>query len=219
MWRKLGTLSRALVRAAVESGHVPTLLALPRWLIVLPWLALPVVLLRRPRLGAVALILAAFLAGTFLAVWFFPHYAAPAGVLLVLLHVGLLRSGSILLPNYLGMTLFWLTLAGNVSDGVSHLWRLGRGDFVPGSDRVNLLADLQQDPSRWLVLVQQPPDAIAHIEWAFNGPDQHDAKVVFARSIDAARDRAIIDDFASRGYRVGRVTIDRATLRWSELTR
>lgn len=218
MWEKLRIAQRALLRAGNESDQWPAPVTAARWLVVLPWLALPAALVRHRRLRAVTLLLALFLVGSFLALWFFPHYAAPAGVLVVLLHVELLRYATLALPRRAGLALVWLVLVGHIVDGGSYLVRLGRGDLVPWTQgRIELLDDLRRDPDRWLVLVRDQPDVIAHIEWVFNGADQHDGKVVFARSIDAPRDRALIDDFASRGYRVGRLHIDRTTLRWSEL--
>jgi hypothetical protein len=219
IWEKLRIAQRALFRAGNEADQLPAAVTALRWLIVLPWLALPLALIRCRKLRAVAVLLALFLLGSFLALWFFPHYAAPAGVLLVTLHVGLLRYTMIALPRRAGLAVLWLALIGHGVDGGSYLFRLGRGDFIPWTqERIELLDDLQRDPNRWLVLVSDLPDVVAHIEWVFNGPDQHDGKVVFARSIDAPRDAAIIGDFASRGYRVGRLHIDRTTLRWQEMS-
>lgn len=220
MWEKLRIAQRALLRAGNDAEELPAPVTALRWLIVLPWLGLPLVLWQHRRLRVVALLLALFLLGSFFALWFFPHYAAPAGVLLVLLHVGLVRFATISLPRRTGTTILGLVLLGHAVDAGSYLFRLGRGDFVPWTQgRSELLDDLRRDPDRWLVLVSHRPDAIAHIEWVFNGPDQRDGKVVFARSIDEPRDRALIADFTSRGYRVGRLRIDGAVLRWEEANR
>jgi len=64
--------------------------------------------------------------------------------------------------------------------------------------RVRLLASLQKDRDRHLVLVRYGPRHNPNFEWVYNAADIDGAKVVWAREMDAARNRELLAYFNDR---------------------
>jgi hypothetical protein len=66
------------------------------------------------------------------------------------------------------------------------------------AQRARILADLEQSPQRHLVFVRYEPQHNTHEEWVYNRANIDDAKVVWARAMDAASDAELIRYFADR---------------------
>jgi hypothetical protein len=66
--------------------------------------------------------------------------------------------------------------------------------------RAQITAQLKQDAERHLVIVRYGPwlSAYARTEWVYNEADIDDAKVVWAREMDAAQNRKLMEYFAGR---------------------
>lgn len=135
----------------------------------------------------------------------FPQYAAPAAPLLYLLAVyGLfaLRSarwgpvtgvglvhGLVLGELMLGLGLFGF----RVSERLDYL----EPQYV-SKDRASVAAEVLSHPGRQLCLVRYTEFHDGWQEWVFNRADPEDAKLVWARSLDPATDRAVIAAYPGR---------------------
>jgi hypothetical protein len=71
-----------------------------------------------------------------------------------------------------------------------------------GSDRARILAELEQDGKRHLVLVRygslDVPYERGYREWVYNEADIDGAKVVWAREMDTAQNRKLLEYFNDR---------------------
>jgi len=64
--------------------------------------------------------------------------------------------------------------------------------------RAGILASLEQDRERHLVLVRYSSWHHPYNEWVYNGADIDGAKVVWAREMDAVRNRELLAYFKDR---------------------
>jgi hypothetical protein len=151
--------------------------------------------------------------GLIVEIFMLPHYLAPltsviyAVVVVAIEHlrgwkprgraVGLLMSRAI--PLICGATVVVMAVArlsGNNPVTVTGL------DFVSPNfglrDRAALLARLEQKPGRHLVIVRYAPEHSVHLEWVYNDADIDAAKVVWAREMDAANNRRLLEYFRDR---------------------
>ena len=64
--------------------------------------------------------------------------------------------------------------------------------------RARILAQLKQDGGRDLVIVRYGPRFYSGGEWVYNEADIDKAEVVWAREMDAAQNRKLIEYFADR---------------------
>ena len=65
-------------------------------------------------------------------------------------------------------------------------------------DRARILARLQEGDDRHLIVVQYWPTRSPHAEWVYNEAVIDGAKVVWAREIDAAHNRQLLEYFNDR---------------------
>ena len=134
-------------------------------------------------LGVCGLLLAVLLTET----WTYPHYAAPATSLVILLLVEALRQARIakwrglpigkslvrgVLPMLLISAIVPFALAQPLKQSGWHL------------ERARLLNALEQRPGRHLVIVRYGPGHSPHQEWVYNRADIDGARVVWARGMN-----------------------------------
>lgn len=128
------------------------------------------------------------------------HYVAPATGALVALVVGGLRrmTGWRWRGRPLGAALAAALVLWTGLDLVPRAWAHEVGQDHWSRRRAELLERLSGDGERHLVLVRYGPDHSYLNEWVYNEADIDAARVVFAREMGPARDRALIDHFAGR---------------------
>ena len=64
--------------------------------------------------------------------------------------------------------------------------------------RMRVLRDLERGAERHLVIVRYSPEHSSHSEWVYNEADIDNAKVVWAREMNATEDRELIEYFKGR---------------------
>jgi len=175
---------------------------LPFVLIALPCAA------RDRRLRVPWMILAIFVMGLAVEVWFLPHYFAPAAALLYLFlmqcmrhlrwfewkqrPVGLafVRAVSVV---YVGTALLRIGLA------VAHVhpekeWQ--HGDM----ERAAVVRELDALPGKDVALVKYAPDFDLDREWVFNGAAIDGSKIVWARDMGAEKNQELLDYYRGRKF-------------------
>jgi hypothetical protein len=168
-------------------------------LLMAPWLL-------RDRWTRFALLaLAVVTVGVAMETWLMPHYTAPVAGLLFLLLLQALRHlrvwlwRGITLGRFLVWALCLLSVASFAAASAQHMQRKSSGW---GSGRARILAQLEQDGNRHLVMVRYGtldiPYDRGYREWVYNKADIDNAKVVWAREMDAAQNRKLLDYFSDR---------------------
>lgn len=184
-------------------------------------LLIPLIMVRRVvmdrRLRFLILCLLVLMAGQLVEVFFFAHYLAPftaafyAIGLQAMRHLRLWRPGA----KPVGLTLTRLTvtlcviLAGvRLAAKPLHLylpvwpgawaseWYGSEGHS--GTARSQIESRLEQMPGKQLVIVRYSPDHNSLDEWVYNAADIDNAKIIWAREMDAAKDRELIDYYKGR---------------------
>jgi hypothetical protein len=169
--------------------------------LMLPLVALPWVLKDRWMRFAL-LTCGAFMVAFLLHRWAFPHYAAPiAGLVFVLvlqatrhLHIWRWRgrpTGRFIVRAIPLICAAWfvLSLAHKIRIKPAHAWSL---------QRARILAQLQADEGRHLVIVRYGPEHSPDKEWVYNKANIDGAKVIWAREMDAAQNHKLLDYFNDR---------------------
>ena len=163
-------------------------------LVALPWV------LRNRWMGFAGLACAILGAGLLLETHTFPHYAAPATGLVFLLfvqslrHIRLLRwrdfrVGRIVVWAFPLICVYHLWTSFALPIRVEPRWALRRGQ---------LLSQLWQDGGRHLVIVRYGARHVPDEEWVYNEADIDQARVVWARDMDAVKNRELLQYFANR---------------------
>lgn len=149
-------------------------------------------------LGVWALLLAALLAETWKS-W--PHYAAPAMPLAILLIVESLRQarlcrwrGRPVGRTLVGAVLPLLLLSSITSFALAQHYKISGWH----QDRARLLRDLETTPGRHLVMVRYGPEHSPHEQWIYNEADLDGAKVVWAWEMGPQEDRELFDYYQDR---------------------
>jgi hypothetical protein len=175
-----------------------------RLVFTLPLLMLPWVMRDRwPRYAL--LICGIFMAGLAMVTWLHPHYAAPVmglGFLLVLQsmrHLHVWRWGG----RAMGRMLVWtICILAVISFIMAFAEQIQKKSSGWGSERARILAQLKQDGRRHLVLVRygtlDVPYERGYREWVYNDADIDGAKVVWAREMDTAQNRKLLEYFKDR---------------------
>jgi uncharacterized protein (TIGR03437 family) len=171
-------------------------------LLTLPLLWLPF-RLRDKRMSVLALVVAMVLAGNGMYPFFQPHYTAPLlGIILLLVVQGL---------RYLGA---WKVRARRAGAGalalllpvifggatVSVFAAVVKPGYVSatGTPRAQALEQLTKMGGKHLVLVRYSPDHSFHDSMVYNAADIDHAPVVWARALDPASDRALVNYYRDR---------------------
>ena len=129
----------------------------------------------------------------------FPHYIAPVTLwFLVVMGVGMAglhrrarKKGTV----NVAMATF-VALAMSVCIAIGAFLTADHDSFA--QDRHGMLSTLQERPGKHLVVVTYGPQHNYHEEWVYNRADIDGAQVVWARSIDPAKDRMLIEHFSDR---------------------
>jgi hypothetical protein len=164
-------------------------------LLTVPLLMLPWVL--RDRWMRLALLTCGVLAAGLLAeTWMNPHYAAPITALLFVLVLQSMRHLRVWRwrGRPVGRVLVWAILGFCVAFA-PQMWPKPMTWSV---HRARILASLERDRVRHLVLVRYSPSHHPYNEWVYNRADIDGAKVVWAREMDAARNRELLAYFKDR---------------------
>jgi hypothetical protein len=179
------------------SHHTRLALTLP--LFILPWVLRD----RWPRFALLtcSLLIAGLLVGT----WVQTHYAAPI--------IGLVCTAMLQAMRYMylwrwrgrptGRFLVWtLFVVAVTSFLLAFAERTQVKAFGWGSERARILAQLNADSKRHLVIVRYPsldvPYDRGYREWVYNEADIDGAKVVWAREMDTSQNRRLLDYFKDR---------------------
>lgn len=176
-------------------------------LLTIPLLAFPWAW-RQKRFRLIYLSLGVMLLAQLTVIDILPHYAAPATALIYLMVIQCLRylrtnrpvglAVARGLPAVLACTvvlLYSLEAGGATFLHEHYSWCFAKpGDL----ERARLLRQLEMSPGRHLVMVRYGPNHEAHFEWVYNRADIDGAKVVWAREMDADRNRALIQYFSTR---------------------
>jgi hypothetical protein len=170
---------------------------------LLPPLALSLLRLRGVAILAwstCGLVLGANLASA----WIWPHYFAPAaGALYLAITLGLRRCSACRLRGRpIGASLLILLIVAAAAESarsypalVQHARNVRLG--WPGV-RADLERLLAKRPRRSLVIVRYGPGHNPHDEWVYNRADIDGSPVVWAREMDAASNRELLQYFAAR---------------------
>jgi hypothetical protein len=165
-------------------------------LFVIPLLALPVVLRRRPMKFAAGAF-AVLLLGCGMLTLVLAHYAAPGvavGFLLLTQSIRVFRAGGpggrlfglLLIPLVFAM-MTWGVIVW--SRGGLHEW---------GTVRAHYQEEFESMPGKHLVIVRYGPSHVSHFEWVYNRADIDGSRVVWAREMDPERNASLIRCFGDR---------------------
>ena len=198
---RVGLLSASLTKLEnVWAFFLGPLLTVP--LIALPWA------LGAKRLRLIYITLAVFLFGVLLEIDVVPHYAAPVTALIYLTVIQclryfrargayrriLVRAIPVILAGTLG-SLYALEAGGTSFLHEHYSWCFAK----PGNlERARIARQLEGTAGRHLVLLRYGPHHEPYTEWVYNRADIDGAKVVWAREMDAERNRALIEYFSGR---------------------
>jgi hypothetical protein len=163
-------------------------------LVVVPWSW------RKPDRRFAFICLAVMACALAVTTWFQPHYAAPAAPLVFLLvtdglrRLGLWRwhgkhIGATLVATlpYVYVTLFLCYLS------------LPRSNFEAWPyERAELIARLEQQGGKHVIIVQYAPEHDAHREWVFNGADIDGSAVIWARDMGSEGNAPLLSYYRDR---------------------
>jgi hypothetical protein len=206
------------------SGFVPqTLLKAGRATLFYAGIVLlvPLIMLRRVlldrRIRFLVVCVLVLIAGQLIEIYLVPHYIAPFTAAFYAIGLQAMRHLRFWTPGDqpVGMTLVRLTvtlcvvLAGvRLFAEPLHLnlplWPVGwtfewyGHRFQSGAERARIAADLEKRPEKSLVIVRYSPDHQPLNEWVYNTADIDNSKVVWAREMDEAQNRELIDYYKDR---------------------
>jgi hypothetical protein len=184
-------------------------------------LLIPLIMLRRVlldrRIRFLVVCLLVLIAGQLIEIYLVPHYIAPFTAAFYAIGLQAMRHLRFWTPGGqpVGMTLVRLTITlCVVLAGVRlfaeplhldlPLWPVGwtfewyGHRFQSGSERARVAADLAKLPEKSLVIVRYSPDHQPLNEWVYNTADIDNSKVVWAREMDEAENRELIDYYKDR---------------------
>jgi len=149
-----------------------------------------------------ALLICGMFTAAVMLTWMLLYYTAPATGLFFMLalqslrHLRLWRWRKSPIGRFVVWAILMLCVASFVFFCVN-LPRLGV-DKWSRFPRARILAHLQQDGGRHLVIVRYAPNKSLHDDWVYNEADIDSAKVVWAREMDSTQNRKLIEYFKDR---------------------
>ena len=171
----------------------------PSWGLIMPLIMLPWMLKRDRWTRLALLIVALFLIALLVETWWHAHYAAPITALMFAIAlqamrylyewrlVGRLLVGASLMLCLVAFVMQWQLLARTDPQGTS--WR---------SQRARIISSLNSTGEKHLILVRYKPGQSVHLDWVHNGADIDGSPVVWAREMDAAQNRKLLEYFHDR---------------------
>ncbi len=189
-------------------------LGLPLFLVIL---VSSIRLMRNRRLRRPLLLLLLFYLGLSVEVNLYPHYFAPATVLVYLIASAAVRDVSSRFPpgkmRLLAVCMIFYCIAtfevSRITDPASRFWRLDMRTFIAERDRV--LAFLQKQPGRSLVLVRYGSHHLVNFEWVYNGANIDQSRIVWAHAMPGGKDDKLLRYYPGRRVWVldddGKVTL------------
>ena len=167
------------------------------WPLLIPLLALPAAL--KNRWTQLALLILTLFASALLQVtWTFFHYAAPALPLFFLVIVQSLRH--LRLWHWHGKPVGLFLARGCIILSVLSLpytcWTIAQENRY--ARRAKIVAQLQRQGGKHLIVVRYAPTTINPVEWVYNAADIDRAPIVWARELGAAQDRDLVRYFGDR---------------------
>jgi hypothetical protein len=199
---------KLMARQNLVKAHVSDAFDLGRfflgWPLILAMLGLALPLWRDPRARGVLLLLALFYAGVAFDDRLVPHYAAPGAALVYILAAcafrGLRKSwpGGFAERMYLPWCLFAVFTITTLAGLLNARYRFGPVDFHVLAKRSAVMKRLQKEPGRQLVLVRYGARHDLYEELVYNSADIERSQVIWARSLDPARDRQLLDHYRDR---------------------
>jgi hypothetical protein len=171
------------------------------WFFVVPLVALPWAVKRDKWMQLALLIGILFLIALLQVYWTNFHYAAPAFGLFFAFVVQSMRSLSLWRPRDKPVGLFLargtlILCAVSVVHTFAVLSRHSPDAW--NAQRAQLLARLQHDGGKHLIIVRYAPQHSPHDEWVYNEADIDAARVVWAREMDDAHNHQLLDYFNDR---------------------
>jgi hypothetical protein len=170
-------------------------------LILLPWA------LRDRRIVFLSLAGAVLVAGLAVETFFFPHYIAPATALIyaILLqcmrHLRVWRPSGLFLVRAIPVLCVALAVlrvcAGPLHIGLGTWSQSWYGTAPLGLERARVLAQLDSLPGPQLAIVRYSPNHMLN-DWVYNAADIDKSKVVWARQMDTASDRELLNYYQGR---------------------
>ena len=184
-------------------------------------LLLPLIMLRRvfldKRLRFLVLCCLVLLAGMSIEIYLLPHYVAPFAAVFYAIGlqcmrhlrrvksngqpvgVALVRTMVLLIVVLAGLRVFsdrlHLGVPKEPTSGWNSTW-FGPDHY--GDERASVLAELERQPGPQLAIVRYGPGHDNLNEWVYNSPDIDASKVVWARELDEADNRRLIDYYRNR---------------------
>jgi hypothetical protein len=156
------------------------------------------------RIRWAVILLAIFLAGLSLLTGILPHYAAPAAGLLLIVQMGGLHALRYWNPqgkptgSLLARVAMFALVAMFVQQVIQRPPGYASGDLFFKSLRKSLIARMEMDGGKNLVLVHYSPTRNVDMNFVDNGADFEERRILWARSMDAESDRKLIGYFHDR---------------------
>jgi hypothetical protein len=182
------------------------------FVLLVPFVMLPRAL-RDRRIRYLVLAGAFFGAGLLAETWLIPHYAAPfaAGIYAILLqcmrHLRAMRphgrSAGLFLVRAIPALCLALAMVRLYAQPLnielpSFQAATPYGSAPLGLPRAHVLAELQKHSGGQLAIVRYAPDHVIYDEWVYNAADVDKSKVVWAREMDPASNRELLNYFKDR---------------------
>jgi hypothetical protein len=172
-----------------------------RLMLTIPLLMLPWVLKSRWLCFAI-LTCGLLTVGLLMETWVFPHYAAPiTGLVFVITLQGMryLRLWR-WRGRPMGQVMMWtLVVVAVASFAVAFVHQVQMDLLASWQyNRARMLAQLKGTDGRHLVIVRYGPLHSPHLEWVYNEADIDNAKVIWARDMDAVQNRRLLEYFKDR---------------------
>jgi hypothetical protein len=140
-------------------------------------------------------------AGLIVETYFFMHYAAPiTGLVFALMlqamrQLRLWRRRNLQTGRFMAWTILMICVASFAMAFAQQTWRYRFAEKPP---RARILAHLKKAEGLHLVMVQYGPGHKPNEEWVYNEADIDRAKVVWAREMDRAQNRKLLEYFKDR---------------------
>ncbi len=169
-------------------------------------------LLRDRRVRYLVLASGVFAIGLSLNAWFFPHYAAPLTAAAYVLLIQCMRhlrqwkpgghpTGLAVLRNLILACLMLAGIrahAGPLGIAIPRWPSMWYGTERLGQPRARVQSQLEKLPGKQLAIVRYAPDHAPFDDWVYNAADINSSKVVWAREMNFAANRELLQYFRDR---------------------